>query len=163
VGLGRALAEIGCLRFKSGLVEVTGLLSNSQLGQKLSQLLHGPDVKVPEELQVQALPALPHHQIRLAAVEVERLVDDYRRRKPPLEELAAEFGVHRQTAARHLDQAGVGLRRKVLSEAQIAEAVQLYREGWSLAKIGSHLGVNPVSVSYRLKQAGVKLRPRPGY
>jgi DNA-directed RNA polymerase specialized sigma24 family protein len=49
-----------------------------------------------------------------------------------------------------------------LDERQIAEAIRLYDTGWSLARIGHHLGVASTTVNYRLRQAGIELRPQPG-
>jgi AraC-like DNA-binding protein len=101
-------------------------------------------------------------QVRLDDSGIRALVEEYRRHPTSLDDLAAQFGVHRHTAARHLDDAGITERRKMLGAAQIADAVNRYRNGWSLAKIARHLGVAPTSVNYRLRQAGVQLRPRPG-
>jgi DNA-directed RNA polymerase specialized sigma24 family protein len=101
-------------------------------------------------------------QRRLTAAEVTSLVAEYQERAMTVEGLAAKFGIHRQTAARHLDAAGITRRRKTLDETQVAEAVRLYGRGWSLARVGGHLGVNSTSVNYRLRQAGIELRRRRG-
>src|SRR5262249_17490061 len=79
-------------------------------------------------------------QRRLTRSEVAKLVATYREGDMTVEELAVEFGIHRQTAARHLDVAGATIRRKRLDETQITEAVRLYSKGWSLARIGDHFG-----------------------
>lgn len=45
-------------------------------------------------------------------------------------------------------------------DERIAEAVRLYAEGWSLARVGAHLGVDFSTVGKWLKEVGVVARPR---
>jgi IS30 family transposase len=45
---------------------------------------------------------------------------------------------------------------------QLAHATDLYRQGLSAAAIGGQFGLDPSTVSRRLKRAGVVLRPRRG-
>jgi hypothetical protein len=48
-----------------------------------------------------------------------------------------------------------------MTDEEIQEAITLYGDGWSLARIATRFGVDPESVRYRLLQRGVTLRPRP--
>jgi AraC-like DNA-binding protein len=141
---------------------VSGLLSNQRFGRSLAQLVDRANTDGRSAGLRRRRAARRQAQRRLARPEIEALVDQYRGGTQELQELAAEFGVHRTTVAAHLDRAGVTVRRKALTAAQIDEATRLYESGWSLARIGRHLGVYPTSVYYRLRQAGVRLRPRPG-
>lgn len=49
---------------------------------------------------------------------------------------------------------------KKLSEADLAEIVELYRQGVSQKEIGKKIGISGTSVRYRLKQAGVHDKQR---
>jgi hypothetical protein len=80
-----------------------------------------------------------------------------------LEELGSAFAVDRRTAGNHLRRRDVSRRGRKLTDEQVTEAVELYRTGWSLQQLGKRYGIYPQSVSYRLKRAGVQLRPRPGW
>lgn len=77
-------------------------------------------------------------------------------------ELGRRFNIHRTTVSGILHRHGVTMRGTGLTPEQIDEAVKLYEDGWSLARIGKHLGVNDMTVRSRLLERGVKLRPRPG-
>jgi hypothetical protein len=67
------------------------------------------------------------------------------------------------TAAAHLERQGIAQRRHRLTSDEVAEAVDLYEQGWSLSQISERFGVWPQSIGYRLRRAGVKLRRRPGW
>ncbi|MGQ0776414.1 MAG: helix-turn-helix domain-containing protein [Pseudonocardiales bacterium] len=54
------------------------------------------------------------------------------------------------------------MRRRGLSLDQLDEAVQLYREGWSLARIGEQMGVDPTTVLTRLRERGLRRRDTRG-
>jgi DNA-binding CsgD family transcriptional regulator len=71
-------------------------------------------------------------------------------------ELAERFGVSRQTVSRILHRNEVPMRMGGLSPAQINEAVLLYEAGWSLARIGNQMEVNPQTVLNRLRERGVR-------
>jgi DNA-binding MarR family transcriptional regulator len=145
-------------------VEVSGLLSNQALGKKLTYLVSEDATLDGSSSRSSARRRrMIRRPVRLAQSEISALVDEYQRREVSLDELASEFGIHRHTAARHLDSAGVTQRRKAITDEQVQAARHLYENlGWSLARIGEHLGVAPTSANHRLRQAGVQLRPRPG-
>jgi lambda repressor-like predicted transcriptional regulator len=75
--------------------------------------------------------------------------------------LAAQFGVHRHTVAKHLHDRGIDTNEKLSPEA-ITEAAELYRAGWSLARLSDKYGISDGTVRRRLLEAGVTMRPRPG-
>jgi hypothetical protein len=74
-------------------------------------------------------------QRRLSPVELEALIAEYEA-GARVGELATVYELHR--VARHVARAGK--TRPVMTEAQIDEAVLLYREGWTLHNVGQHLG-----------------------
>jgi hypothetical protein len=80
-----------------------------------------------------------------------------------LDELASAFAVEAGTAAKLLERRGVARRGRKVTDKQVAEAAELYRAGWSLSQLGERYGVYTQSMGYRLKRAGVTLRPRPGW
>jgi DNA-directed RNA polymerase specialized sigma24 family protein len=82
--------------------------------------------------------------------------------------VAAELGVAYETARQWLLEAGVELRPKGRPSARAASLeesvlVERYSAGESIATIGHDLCVSPTTVRKRLLDAGVALRPRPGW
>ena len=73
-------------------------------------------------------------------------------------ELAARFGIHRVTVSTHLHRTGVTLRRQGLDDDGIQQAVGLYGQGWSVARIGTRLGVDGTTVWTALKAQGLRMR-----
>jgi hypothetical protein len=71
-------------------------------------------------------------------------------------ELAEVYDLHRTTVARHVARAGK--TRPVMTEAQIDEAVVLYRDGWTLHNLGQHLGVADQTVRRVLVERDVAIR-----
>ncbi len=76
--------------------------------------------------------------------------------------LAQHFGVHRSTVSAVLKRHGVSSPRSGLSGDQVDEAVVLYRQGKSLAMIGSELGVDAGTVHDRLREQEVIMRDTHG-
>ena len=54
---------------------------------------------------------------------------------------ADRFGIERRTVSNILHRHGVPMRRRGLSPDQVDDAIHLDL-GWSLARVGQHLGVN---------------------
>lgn len=77
-------------------------------------------------------------------------------------ELGDRFGVDRRTVSAIIHQHDVPIRRRGLSPDQVDEAIHLYHLGWSLARVGEHLGVDPTAVRNRLQERGVGTRDTPG-
>lgn len=48
-----------------------------------------------------------------------------------MKELAAEFGISRQTVATHLRRASTPIRREGFDQERAAEAAALYEAGWT--------------------------------
>ena len=71
--------------------------------------------------------------------------------------LAAQFGVHRQTVGKHLHARGIDTTAKLTAE-ELAEATELYREGWSLARLAKRYGISDGTVRTRLLEVGVAMR-----
>lgn len=105
----------------------------------------------------------PSRQIQrhLGAREVLNLVGAYTQ-GDTIEELATTFGVHRTTVLAHLERRGAQRRSGVVTK-NIDEASRLYEQGWSLARVGEHFGVDGETVRRALRAAGVTLRPRRGW
>ena len=82
--------------------------------------------------------------------------------------VASELGVAYETARRWLQAADVDLKSKGrpsrrASKLDPAKLIARYENGESLATIGTSLGVSPATIRARLLDAGVQLRPRPGW
>jgi hypothetical protein len=67
-------------------------------------------------------------------------------------ELGDRFGIDRRTVSAILHRHGVQRRRRGLSPDQVDDAIRLYDSGWSLARIGEHLSVDPTTVLNRLRE-----------
>ena len=101
-------------------------------------------------------------QHRLNLDEVDDLVRRYRA-GVKVGELAAHFGVHRDTVSEVLDRHGVVRRQAGLAPDLLSEVIALYRAGSSLATIGAKMSVDPGTVALALRKAGASLRPRRGW
>lgn len=82
--------------------------------------------------------------------------------------VADQLGVAFETARRWLLDAGVELNRKgrpssAANNMPMAEVKRRYLKGESIAQLGIAFGVSPATVRSRLIDAGVELRPRPGW
>jgi hypothetical protein len=74
----------------------------------------------------------------------------------PINELAAQFGIHRATVMAILNRLGVEPRQRGLTDEQVAEACRLYPEGWSLARLAERF--DDMTVRRYLLLAGVVMR-----
>jgi len=99
-------------------------------------------------------------QTRLSSADIERLVARYLT-GTAINDLADEFEINRTTVMKHIERAGAPRRRGVVLD-HLDEARRLYEHGWSLARVRRHLGVDPGTVWYTFKNAGVPTRPRSG-
>jgi hypothetical protein len=77
--------------------------------------------------------------------------------------LARKFRVHRTTISGCLHKLAVPLRRQGLHDENLAEAARLYREGWSLARLGEKYECNAETIRQFLLKHGVAMRPRRGW
>lgn len=81
-------------------------------------------------------------------------------------ELGAQFGIERRTVSNILHRHDVLMRRRGLSPDQVDDAIHLYHLGWSLARVGQHLGVDHTTVLATVRQHDIPTRdthgrPRP--
>ncbi|MGH3517628.1 MAG: helix-turn-helix domain-containing protein [Haloechinothrix sp.] len=70
-------------------------------------------------------------------------------------ELGARFGIDRRTVSTILLRHGLPMRRRGLSPDQVDTAIHLYNRGWSLARVGQHLGVDHTTVLSKLRERGI--------
>jgi DNA-directed RNA polymerase specialized sigma24 family protein len=139
-----------------------GAYSNPSVVSRLQRLLAGQDAdRASDRSSPFASRKRKQAQVRLTNDEIDVVIAGYRSGLD-LNELSTAFGADRRTLANRLEQRGVPRRSRRLTDEQIQEAVILYTDGWSLARIARHLDVYPESVRYRLRESGVALRARPG-
>ncbi len=93
--------------------------------------------------------------------DVDGLVDAYRA-GTNVTGLAAQFGIHRETAGKYLQARGIDTRDIGFGPEKVQEAAELYREGWSLARLEEKYGVDDMTVRARLLEIGVVMRARRG-
>jgi len=96
-------------------------------------------------------------QRRLKTAEIVELVADYQT-GIKVKNLAARYGINRNTVIRHINRARLRRHYPALVSAATMEAAPLYRSSWSLAAIGGHFGVNASTVRTALLRAGVAMR-----
>jgi uncharacterized protein (DUF433 family) len=78
-----------------------------------------------------------------------------------VEQLAAQFGIHRLTVSGILQREGVTMRPRGIHADDLPDVIRLYRDGWSLARLAAEFDVSPSTVTSTLRRAGVPIR-RPG-
>jgi DNA-binding CsgD family transcriptional regulator len=96
---------------------------------------------------------------RLRPDEVEAVATGYRAGKT-MKELAAEFGISRQTVSTHLRRAGAPIRREGVAQEQAVEVVSLYEAGRTSRDIAGRYGVSADTVLRTLRRRGVEIRSR---
>ncbi|WP_020500970.1 hypothetical protein [Sciscionella marina] len=92
---------------------------------------------------------------------MQQLIEGYRSGST-VYELGDQFGIERRTVSAILHRRGVPMRRRGLSEEQIDDAVRLYNQGWSLARIAARMDVAAGTVRQRLHERGVTMRDNQG-
>jgi len=101
-------------------------------------------------------------QRRLEPLEIDGLVERYMA-GATLREVAAEFGIHRYTAAGHLERRGVARRFKGLDFEVFERAAELYADGLSFTDVAERVGANRNTIRRAFLASGVPIRPRPGW
>ena len=135
-----------------------GRYSNPDNVTTLQRILAGQGRDRPPARTTRSLRQIQH---RLNTDEVERLIQLYTQGGELIDALAATFHISRTTVMKHVERAGAPRRRNLLTH-RLEEARQLYDQGWSLAKVGQHLGVNASTVWDALRKAGVPMRDTHG-
>jgi hypothetical protein len=105
-----------------------------------------------EDADPGVLPATRRCRIarQLRPAELDGLVEGYRAGKTVFQ-LADQFGIDRRTVGRHLRKRGIDTTPPGLQPEDVAAAADLYRSGWSLARIGDKYGT--ASTTVRVQRA----------
>ncbi|MBB2938728.1 hypothetical protein FHX82_005806 [Amycolatopsis bartoniae] len=77
-------------------------------------------------------------------------------------ELGDRFGIDRRTVSNILKRHDVPMRRRGLVPEKVDDAIHLYSLGWSLARVGAHLGVDHTTVLAKLRERGIPTRDTHG-
>jgi IS30 family transposase len=72
------------------------------------------------------------------------------------------YGLGKGAVLRLLDAHGVVRRRQGLRPTEVEEAIRLYGQGWSLARIGEHFGRHHSVILRALERADVPRRDSHG-
>lgn len=96
-------------------------------------------------------------QRRLTAEQGAELVAEYQA-GDDMKVLADRWRVHRTSVAAQLRRAGVELRRQGVPADVLDDAIRLYREGWSCARLGERYGCDAETVRQALLTSGIHLR-----
>jgi biotin operon repressor len=134
-----------------------GRYSNHDSVTTLQRILAGQERDHPPARTTRSLRQIQH---RLSTDEVQRLIELYTQGEL-IDVLAAKFHISRTTVMKHAERASAPRRSNVLTN-RFDEARQLYDQGWSLVRIGQHLGVNASTVWHALRKAGVPMRDTHG-
>lgn len=98
---------------------------------------------------------------RLSPETVAWIVAEYQRGTPSTE-LARTVGAGKAGILAILHEHGVKLRLRPMTEKEVAEAIRLYQQGWSLARVGKQLGRDHSAIRDALERAGVPRRDTHG-
>ena len=139
------------------VVDLRGQLSNPS--PALVQLADRDVGRLPAASPEPAARASLGRARRLRPDEVESLVTGYGAGKT-MRELAAQFGISRQTVSTHLRRANSPIRREGLDQEQLGEVVALYEAGRTSRDIADCYGVSPDTVLRTLRRQGVEIRSR---
>lgn len=143
------------------MVDLIALFSNQDFGDRVRGLTKPGKVSAAiSGSQPARRPRRVQHRLR--PDEVTELTSAYRA-GASVKELAAKYRLNRNTVTAHLRRHGIKPRQRGLTPTEVIQASQLYADGWSLERIGKHLGVRDTSVRYRLLRAGVSIRSRNGW
>lgn len=165
---GRSLRELAVLSdqlLRSHGSQITGSRS-VPFGEQLYRLLDRSEEVLAQPAECRAATGTPRQvQRSLSAAERVALAQGLQRghrhagASPPIR-------VHKHTVSKILHDLAIPLRRQSMTAAEQAEAIQLYQQGWSLARLGRHFGRAHTVVRDVLERAGIPRRdshgrPRP--
>lgn len=68
--------------------------------------------------------------------------------------LTSKYCLGKGTVLRILDEHGVTRRHQSLTEEQVQQVIELYQQGWSLARVGRELGRDATLIHLTLKRGG---------
>jgi lambda repressor-like predicted transcriptional regulator len=108
-----------------------------------------------------AEPSARQQQRRLTAREAVAVAREYRA-GADMRLLARKYGVHRTTISGCLTRLAVPRHEVGMAPGDVPEAAQLYRTGWSLARLSAKYGCTDNTVRARLLEVGVVMRPQRG-
>ena len=80
-----------------------------------------------------------------------------------MNDLARQYGVCRTTILHALQRSDVRVRSRGLPQERVDEVAELYRAGWSLARLGEKYGCDDLTVRHALVLRRVCHRPRRGW
>lgn len=113
---------------------------------------------VPVTPRSEPRPPLNPRQFRFTVQQRQAVVAAYEAGQT-MASLARQYGVKRETISHLLRRSGVEIRqRRVISQAEVDEAVRLYRNGLSLVAIGKQLRWDPKTIHRQLKKRGAVMR-----
>jgi hypothetical protein len=88
---------------------------------------------------------------------LDQIVADYEAGDSTLD-LVARYGLGKGTVLKLLRDRGAEIRHQSLAPEELAEAIQLYESGLSLARVGEHFGRDASLIHITFKRAGVPRR-----
>ncbi|MEM9034584.1 MAG: hypothetical protein AAGD18_08330 [Actinomycetota bacterium] len=98
----------------------------------------------------------------MSGAQVDELIE-LRREGWLVNDIAAHFGIHRDSVHRHLSRNGlVSERGPLITGARLDHVVERYAAGESCATIATDLDVDPSTIANTLRRAGITLRRRSG-
>jgi hypothetical protein len=98
---------------------------------------------------------------RLGPDIIAQLVADYEAGLPTTA-LTTTYGLSKGSVLQLLRQNGVEVRHQSLTPDQLQEAVGLYEQGWSLAKVGAHFARDASFIHVTFKREGIPRRDSHG-
>jgi hypothetical protein len=99
---------------------------------------------------------------RLGPDVIAQLVAEYQAGEPSTT-LTTRYGVGKGTVLRLLREHSVTVRQPPTQDADAAQAIELYQQGWSLARVGQKLNRDPATIRNILIRAGIPRRDAHGH
>jgi hypothetical protein len=129
-------------------------------------LLSGQNNRLIQDVPAPESPKSPTPRVhavhrRLSTDTIQQLIADYQAGTPSTQ-LMVTYSLGKGTVLRLLREHGVQLRHQRMTPTDVAQAIQLYQAGNSLAAIGTKLGYDHAAIWQALKRAGVPRRDSHG-
>ena len=143
------------------MVEILQRYANTAQHRKSPKLTAAQYEQTAQSDQPDVLRHIHKAAQRLDPATLGQLVADYRDGTPTTH-LMSTYHLSKGAILRIMDAHGVPRRNTAMSLKDASTAVQLYQQGWSLARVGAHLNRDAGTIQNVLIRAGVPRRDSHG-
>jgi hypothetical protein len=101
------------------------------------------------------------HLFHLSEAQVKEIIAAYKSGSTTYE-LAMQYGIHRMRVSRILERSQVLRRRRVMNDLDAYQAIELYKSGLSLVRVGEQVGYTSNAIRKALIDNGIVTRDTHG-